>query len=157
MMAVPGALIGILWMLAVTGTTINVESLMGAIMSVGISVSNSILVVSFANDVRVAPGPVGLRGGDRGRAHAAAAHPDDGDGHDPGHDSRWRWAWAKPASRTRRSGRAVIGGLMLATFATLFLVPIAYILLTQITARALHPRQALRGRDCAPKELNSHA
>jgi multidrug efflux pump subunit AcrB len=52
MMAVPGALIGILWTLAVTGTTINVESLMGAIMSVGIAVSNSILVVSFANDLR---------------------------------------------------------------------------------------------------------
>ena len=52
MMAVPGALMGILWMLAVTGTTINVESLMGAIMSIGISVSNSILVVSFANDLR---------------------------------------------------------------------------------------------------------
>ena len=52
MMAVPGALIGIIWMLALTGTTINVESLMGAIMSIGISVSNSILVVSFANDLR---------------------------------------------------------------------------------------------------------
>jgi multidrug efflux pump subunit AcrB len=54
MMAVPGALIGILWMLAVTGTTLNVMSLMGAIMAVGIGVSNSILVVSFANDLRVA-------------------------------------------------------------------------------------------------------
>ena len=52
MMAVPGALMGILWMLALTHTTINVESLMGAIMSIGISVSNSILVVSFANDLR---------------------------------------------------------------------------------------------------------
>ena len=52
MMAVPGALIGILWMLVLTGTTINVESLMGAIMAVGISVSNSILLVSFANDLR---------------------------------------------------------------------------------------------------------
>ena len=52
MMAVPGALIGIVWMLALSGTTINVESLMGAIMTVGISVSNSILVVSFANDIR---------------------------------------------------------------------------------------------------------
>ena len=54
MMAVPGALIGILWILALTGTTVNVMSLMGAIMAVGIGVSNSILVVSFANDVRVA-------------------------------------------------------------------------------------------------------
>ena len=52
MMAVPGALVGILWTLAITDTTINVESLMGAIMSIGIAVSNSILVVSFANDLR---------------------------------------------------------------------------------------------------------
>jgi multidrug efflux pump subunit AcrB len=53
MIAVPGALCGILWMLAVTHTTLNVESLMGAIMAVGIAVSNSILLVSFANDSRV--------------------------------------------------------------------------------------------------------
>src|SRR5262249_48953930 len=52
MVAVPGALVGILWMLALTHTTINVESLMGAIMAVGIAVSNSILLVNFANDVR---------------------------------------------------------------------------------------------------------
>ena len=56
MMAVPGALVGILWMLALTGTTINVESLMGTIMAVGIAVSNSILLVSFANDVRARNG-----------------------------------------------------------------------------------------------------
>ena len=67
MMAVPGALIGIIWMLALTGTTINVESLMGAIMSIGISVSNSILVVSFANDLRARSGMARAGGGDRGR------------------------------------------------------------------------------------------
>ena len=68
MMAVPGALIGIIWMLALTGTTINVESLMGAIMSVGISVSNSILVVSFANDMRSREEIWRAGRGDRGRA-----------------------------------------------------------------------------------------
>jgi multidrug efflux pump subunit AcrB len=52
MMALPGALIGIVWMLALSGTTINVESLMGSIMTIGISVSNAILVVCFANDLR---------------------------------------------------------------------------------------------------------
>jgi multidrug efflux pump subunit AcrB len=52
MMAVPGALLGIIWMLVITGTTINVVSLMGAIMTIGICVSNSILVVNFANDLR---------------------------------------------------------------------------------------------------------
>src|SRR5437879_4555978 len=49
MIAVPGALVGILWMLALTGTTINVESLMGSIMAVGIATSNSILLVSIVN------------------------------------------------------------------------------------------------------------
>ena len=52
--AVPGALVGILWMLALTGTTLNVESFMGAIMAVGIATSNSILLVTFANDYRAA-------------------------------------------------------------------------------------------------------
>src|SRR5262249_46295731 len=49
---VPGALVGILWTLAITHTTINVVSLMGSIMAVGVAVANSILLVSFANEVR---------------------------------------------------------------------------------------------------------
>ena len=52
MMAIPGAFSGILWMLVITGTTLNVESLMGSIMAVGIAVSNSILLVTFANESR---------------------------------------------------------------------------------------------------------
>jgi multidrug efflux pump subunit AcrB len=128
MMAVPGALIGIVWMLVLTGTTINVESLMGTIMTVGISVSNSILVVSFANDVRarheltafeavIAAGqtrlrpimmtalamilgmiPMALGAGEAGEQNAPL-------------------------------GRAVIGGLIAATAATLVIVPIFYTLL----------------------------
>ena len=50
--ALPGALAGILWMLFVTGTTLNVPSLMGAIMCVGVATANSILMVTFANDER---------------------------------------------------------------------------------------------------------
>src|SRR6185436_11346540 len=50
--ALPGALAGILWMLFVTGTTLNVPSLMGAIMCVGVATANSILLVTFANDER---------------------------------------------------------------------------------------------------------
>jgi len=56
MIAIPGALMGILWILAVTGSTINVESLMGVDHGVGIATSNSILVVSYANDARVERG-----------------------------------------------------------------------------------------------------
>ena len=52
MMAVPGALAGVLWMLVLTGTTINVESLMGAIMAVGVGVANGNLLITFANELR---------------------------------------------------------------------------------------------------------
>jgi multidrug efflux pump subunit AcrB len=51
-MAVPGALAGVLWMLVATGTTINVESLMGAIMAVGVGVANGNLLITFANELR---------------------------------------------------------------------------------------------------------
>ena len=128
MMAVPGALVGILWMLALTGTTINVESLMGAIMSVGISVSNSILVVSFANDIRTRTGMGALEavieaGRTRLRPILMTAMamilgmiP-------------MALGLGEAGEQNAPLGRAVIGGLILATFATLFLVPIAYILL----------------------------
>src|SRR5260370_22016621 len=53
MMAVPGALAGVLWMLALTGTTINVESLMGAIMAVGVGVANGNLVIIFATTLHM--------------------------------------------------------------------------------------------------------
>jgi multidrug efflux pump subunit AcrB len=128
MMAVPGGLLGVIWILALTGTTINVESLMGSIMTIGISVSNSILVVSFANDLRsrremsvteaaigactirlrpvlmtalamiIGMLPMALGLGDAGEQNAPL-------------------------------GRAVVGGLVVATIATLFIVPIFYTLL----------------------------
>jgi len=128
MMAVPGALIGILWMLALTGTSINVESLMGAIMSVGISVSNSILVVSFANDIRVRQNLSALEaiveaGRTRLRpilmtalAMVLGMIP-------------MALGLGEAGEQNAPLGRAVIGGLIFATFATLFLVPIAYLLL----------------------------
>ena len=50
--ALPGAMAGILWMLFVTGTTLSVPSLMGAIMCIGVATANSILMVTFANDER---------------------------------------------------------------------------------------------------------
>ena len=51
-MALPAALAGILWMLCATHTTLNVPSLMGAIMAMGVATANSILMVTFANDRR---------------------------------------------------------------------------------------------------------
>jgi multidrug efflux pump subunit AcrB len=127
MMAVPGGLLGIIWMLAITGTTINVESLMGSIMTIGISVSNSILVVSFANDLRargmsateavMGAGTIRLRpvlmtalAMIIGMVPMALGLGEAGEQNAP-------------------LGRAVIGGLVMATAATLFIVPIFYTLL----------------------------
>ena len=128
MMAVPGALCGILWMLALTGTTINVESLMGSIMAVGIATSNSILLVSFANDIRTEKGLPALEG-----VVEAAKY-------------RLRpvlmtalamilgmlpmaLALGEAGEQNAPLGRAVIGGLIVATVATLFIVPVTYSLL----------------------------
>jgi multidrug efflux pump subunit AcrB len=54
LMAIPCAFCGILWMLFLTQTTFNVPSLMGAIMTIGVATANSILMVVFANDERLA-------------------------------------------------------------------------------------------------------
>ncbi len=125
--ALPGALAGILWMLFVTQTTFSVPSLMGAIMCIGVATANSILVVVFANDQR-------LEGMDE-RAAALAAG-----------STRIRPVLMTAAAmiigmlpmalglgeggeQNSPLGRAVIGGLLLATVTTLFIVPIVYSLL----------------------------
>ena len=129
MMAVPGALIGILWILVLTGTSLNVMSLMGAIMAVGIGVSNSILIVSFANDYRVANPDV----------HVIDAAIEAG-------RTRLRpvlmtalamiigmipmaLGLGEAGEQNAPLGIAVIGGLILATVSTLFVVPVVYTLL----------------------------
>lgn len=127
LMVLPGALSGIIWMLFVTQTTLSVPSLMGTIMCIGVATANSILVVTFANDQR----QLGKN------AHDAA--------------------WAAGVTRLRPVlmtagamilgmlpmslgfgeggeqnaplGRAVIGGLLMATLATLVFVPLIYSLL----------------------------
>jgi len=129
MMAVPGALVGILWMLALTGTTLNVESLMGSIMAIGIATSNSILLVSFANDVRV----------ERPELDSLHAALEAG-------RTRLRpvlmtalamvigmvpmaLGLGEAGEQNAPLGRAVIGGLALATVVTLLVVPVIYSLL----------------------------
>ena len=125
MVAVPGALVGILWMLALSGTTINVVSLMGTIMAVGIAVSNAILLVSFANDLRVEqaldPETAAVQAGRvrlrpvlmtalamiLGMIPMAIGSGEGGEQNAP-------------------LGRAVIGGLLFATVATLFFVPAVF-------------------------------
>ena len=102
LMALPGAMAGILWMLFVTGTTLSVPSLMGSIMCIGVATANSILVVTFANDERG-------HGHQRARSYLVRrprAHPpgaDDCDGNDSGHAAHVARARARAANRTRRS------------------------------------------------------
>jgi CzcA family heavy metal efflux pump len=124
LLALPGALAGVAWALFVTQTTINVPSLMGAIMSLGVATANSILLVTFANDKR-------REGLDATAAALAAGF------------TRLRpvlmTAFAmiigmlpmslglgEGGEQNAPLGRAVVGGLLVATFATLFFVPVAY-------------------------------
>jgi multidrug efflux pump subunit AcrB len=124
MMAVPGALAGVLWMLVLTGTTINVESMMGAIMAVGVGVANSNLLITFANELR-----------EDGYSPVAAAIE----------AGRIRFrpiimtalamilgmlpmalSLGSGSEQNAPLGRAVIGGLFVATVSTLFVVPAVY-------------------------------
>ncbi|HEY1586676.1 MAG TPA: efflux RND transporter permease subunit, partial [Polyangia bacterium] len=128
-MAVPGALVGILWMLTATHTTLNVESLMGAIMAVGIAVSNSILLVNFANDYRVenekaSPLEAALMAGKTRLRPVLMTALAMIIGMIP-----MALALGEAGEQNAPLGRAVIGGLVMATFVTLFVVPVVYTLL----------------------------
>jgi multidrug efflux pump subunit AcrB len=127
--AVPGALCGVMLMLAITGTTLNVESLMGAIMSIGVATSNSILLVSFANEVREADDSVDAFEAARqaGRTRLRPVLMTAGAmilGMLP-----MAFGFGEGGEQNAPLARAVIGGLTVATFVTLFFVPTAYTLL----------------------------
>jgi len=125
--ALPGALAGIVWTLFVTGTTLSVPALTGAIMCMGIATANSILLVSFARE--------GLENG----LDATTAALESG-------FTRFRpvlmtalamiigmvpmaLAMGEGGEQNAPLGRAVIGGLAIATIATLFFVPTVFSLL----------------------------
>ncbi|HEX9448880.1 MAG TPA: efflux RND transporter permease subunit, partial [Dongiaceae bacterium] len=141
-MALPSALAGIVWILFATGTTLSVPALTGAIMCMGVATANSILVISFARE-RMAAG-----------ADALAAVLDAG-------STRFRPVlmtalamiigmapMAVEPGQNAPLGRAVIGGLLFATCATLFLVPTLFSL--------VHARD--KQQSVAPQPLNpSHA
>ncbi len=82
--ALPGALTGIVWMLFLTRTTISVPALMGAIMCIGVATSNSILMVTFAND-ELRSGKNGFDAALSAGFNSAAPGDDDGARYDPGH------------------------------------------------------------------------
>src|SRR2546421_5823726 len=138
--ALPGALAGIAWMLYVAQTTVSVPALMGAIMCIGVATSNSILMITFANDQR-------HEGSDaRGAALAAGA-------------TRLRpvmmtalamiigmlpmsLGLGEGGEQNAPLGRAVIGGLLMATVFTLLFVPVMYSLL-----RRTAPKTAVEDED----------
>jgi multidrug efflux pump subunit AcrB len=124
LLAVPGALAGVLWMLVLTGTTVNVESLMGAIMAVGVAVANGNLLITFANELReenyspVAAAIEAARVRLRPILMTALAMilgmlP-------------MALGFGAGADQNAPLGRAVIGGLLGATLTTLFAVPAVY-------------------------------
>ncbi|MGA7869372.1 MAG: efflux RND transporter permease subunit, partial [Candidatus Binatus sp.] len=124
MMAVPGALAGVLWMLALTGTTINVESLMGAIMAVGVGVANGNLLITFANELReegYSPLAAAIEAGRirlrpiimTALAMILGMLP-------------MALSLGAGSEQNAPLGRAVIGGLLAATMMTLFVVPAVY-------------------------------
>jgi multidrug efflux pump subunit AcrB len=121
---VPAVLCGVLLMLFITGTTLNVQSFMGAIMAIGVAVANAILLVTFAEFNR------------KGGAEPLQAALD-------GARSRLRAilmtaaamiagmipmaiGFSESGGQTAPLGRAVIGGLIAATISTLFILPSIY-------------------------------
>jgi multidrug efflux pump subunit AcrB len=125
--ALPGAVAGILWMLFVSQTTLSVPALMGAIMCIGVATSNSILLITFANDQR--------RAGHDAQSAALSAG-----------GTRLRpvlmtalamiigmlpmsLGLGEGGEQNAPLARAVIGGLLMATLFTLFFVPVMYSLL----------------------------
>ena len=84
-MALPGALTGIVWMLFITLTPISVPALMGAIMCIGVATSNSILMVTFANEQLRYEGKDPFGAGTCRGLYPTAARLDDRTCHDPRH------------------------------------------------------------------------
>ena len=139
-LTLPAVVCGVLLMLLVTGTTLNVQSFMGAIMALGIAVANSILLVTFSERAR-----------HDGKAPRDAAQE--------GAVSRLRAVlmtaaamifgmlpmavgFGEAGSQSAPLGRAVIGGLIVSTFTTLTILPSIYAILQQkasLTSPSLNP------------------
>jgi multidrug efflux pump subunit AcrB len=134
--ALPGALAGICWILLFTHTTLSVPSLTGAIMCMGVATSNSILMVSFAREqlnegksafdaaleagfVRIRPVIMTALAMIIGMLPMATGFGEGGEQNAP-------------------LGRAVIGGLLFATVATLFFVPCVFSIIHGWLARRRH-------------------
>jgi multidrug efflux pump subunit AcrB len=124
LMALPGAAVGIVFALFATSTTFSIPSLMGAVMSIGVATANSILVVTFANEQRL-EGKTSIEAAlEAGRvrlrpvmmtalAMLIGMLP-------------MSLGLGEGGEQNAALGRAVIGGLVGATLATLIFVPVVY-------------------------------
>ncbi len=140
---VPAVLAGVILMLLATGTTLNIQSFMGAIMAIGVAVANGILLLTFAERQRLAGDNalVAAVEGAKGRlrpilmtslAMLAGMVP-------------MALALGEGGEQTAPLGRAVIGGLAAATVATLTVLPMVFALMqakASISSVSLHPRDA---------------
>jgi multidrug efflux pump subunit AcrB len=140
LLTIPAALAGVLVMLKLTGTTLNVQSFMGAIMAIGIAVANSILLVTFAEFRRRdgATAVVAAVEGANGRLRAISM------------TAVAMIAGMLPialgigegAEQTAPLAKAVIGGLIFATIGTLTVLPAVYAIVqrkAKVTTASLHP------------------
>jgi len=143
--ALPCALAGIVWMLFITSTTLSVPALMGAIMCMGVATSNSVLVITFANEkllemrdsyqaalqagyIRLRPVVMTALAMIIGMVPMALSLGEGGEQNAP-------------------LGRAVIGGLILATVGTLFFVPTVFMMMRR---RYHFPEQAQKPESAKP-------
>jgi multidrug efflux pump subunit AcrB len=156
--SVPGVLCGVVIMLLVTGTTLNIESFMGSIMCVGVSVSNSVMLVTFIamewRERQVVPEAARAGAQDRLRpilmtacAMTVGMVP-------------MALALEQGSEMQAPLGRAVIGGLLVSTFVTLFIVPSVFALLmghSKPRSPSLHPDDPDSSHyDPADRDLDPH-
>jgi multidrug efflux pump subunit AcrB len=138
LMALPGAGVGIVFTLFATGTTFSIPSLMGAVMSIGVATANSILVVTFANEQRVHGHSAIEAALEAGRVRLRPVLM----------TAMAMFIGMLPMSlglgeggeQNAALGRAVMGGLVGATIATLGFVPVVYcVLAAKWRPRAIDP------------------
>lgn len=128
----PAVLVGVVLALLSTGTTLNLQSFLGAVMAIGIAVANSILMVTFMEHARRATGETvraavtGASGRLRAILMTTAAM------------TGGMLPIAAGGAATAPLGRAVIGGLVMATFATLTVLPALYVIFERSSAGHSH-------------------
>ncbi len=148
----PAILLGVLTMLLLTGTTVNVQSFMGAIMSIGVGIANAILLVVFAESNR-------RQGMNASEAAIHAAQ------------SRMRpilmtsiamvagmVPMALSAGQSAPLGRAVIGGLTMSTLSVLTLLPLVFTIIQEnasLRSASLHPGDQTGDQTREPTEHQS--